>query len=137
MNLVLDYCPGGDLFSLIYKLYSRGKVLKRRQIQFYAACILEGLEYLHDANIIYKDLKPENVVISKEGVAKLIDFGHSDKLKRGQTQSTSTEVTRSVSAPESLRKRVFSKSSDFWSYGCFLYELATGHKAFYGQVRSD
>jgi len=74
---VLDYCPGGDLFSLLVSLNQRRKRLRRAHIQFYGACVLEALEHLHSLGIIYKDLKPENIVISKEGVAKIIDFGLS------------------------------------------------------------
>jgi len=51
--------------------------LKKNIVQFYGACILTALEYLHNNGIIFKDLKPENVIISKEGFAKLTDFGLS------------------------------------------------------------
>ena len=63
--LILEYCPGGDLFNLI----SKSRYFKPKNIRFYGACILLALEYLHQNSILFKDLKSENVIISKEGFA--------------------------------------------------------------------
>jgi serine/threonine protein kinase len=69
---VLEYCPGGELYNLI-KRFNQATRLKH--IKYYAYCVAKALEYLHSKQLIYKDLKPENIVISKDGVAKLTDFG--------------------------------------------------------------
>ena len=71
--LALEYCPGGELFSIINK---HGK-LTSRLVKFYGACVLLGLEFLHSKNVIFKDLKAENIVISEDGLAKITDFGLS------------------------------------------------------------
>lgn len=106
-------------------------VLKSKNVQFYGACILTALEYLHKNSIIFKDLKPENVIISKDGFAKLTDFGLSshkfihnptDKDKDFDQMSVTTYIT----APEIIEGQCFSEASDLWSFGCLLYEMAVG-----------
>ena len=69
----MDYCPGGELFFYLEKI---GK-FKEKTAKFYASCILLGLKELHKHNIIYWDLKPENVLIGADGYAKITDFGLS------------------------------------------------------------
>ena len=69
---ILEYCAGGDLFNLLTKIH-----LKEDSIKFYAAQIILALECLHFHNVIYRDLKPENVMIDKQGYIKLTDFGLS------------------------------------------------------------
>ena len=73
LYLALEYCPGGELFGLLRKK----KKLSEDQIKFYAAQVILALEYLHSKNIIYRDLKPENVLIDEHGYLKLTDFGLS------------------------------------------------------------
>ena len=70
--MVLDFCPGGDLETL---MSSQEEPLSENQARFYLAEILLALRDLHSRNIIYRDLKPDNVVIDDDGHAQLIDFG--------------------------------------------------------------
>lgn len=72
--MLLEYCPGGELYRLIAKTR---KGLKTSLLKYYAACLIVALECLHKNDVIYKDLKTENVVISENGLAKLTDFGLS------------------------------------------------------------
>lgn len=72
---VLEYCQGGELFTLL----SRKHRLKENQARFYAAQILLALEHLHNHKVLYRDLKPENVLICYDGYIKLTDFGLSLK----------------------------------------------------------
>ena len=82
--LVLEYCPGGELYNLI-KRFNRKNSLKH--IRYYAYCIAKALEYLHSKGIIYKDLIPENIVISKDGEAKLTDFGLCENSENSKNAS--------------------------------------------------
>lgn len=70
--MVLDFCPGGDLETL---MSSQEEPLSENQARFYLAEILLALRDLHSRDIIYRDLKPDNVVIDDDGHAQLIDFG--------------------------------------------------------------
>lgn len=90
--LVLEYCPGGELFSLIHKRATATKLgLNLKLTRYYAACIFLALEHLHNHNIVFNDLKPENIVISADGKAKLTDFGVSVLIDPFQSQDSNTE----------------------------------------------
>ncbi len=71
MAFVLEYCPGGELFSLIKKY----RKLSEDMARFYMIEILLGLEYLHKEGIIYRDFKPQNILLDLNGHVKIADFG--------------------------------------------------------------
>lgn len=85
LYFVLDYCPGGELFFYIQHFQSFPENIAK----FYASNILLGLEVLHKNNIVYRDLKPENVLIDRDGYAKITDFGLSKENIKGNQQATS------------------------------------------------
>lgn len=86
----MDYAPGGDLYSFLDNPYHPGKVkmfkaLGEHGVRFVTGCVVLALEALHSCNIIYRDLKPENVLVFHNGYLKLCDFGlaeeHSEDKK--------------------------------------------------------
>ena len=84
-----------------------------------------GLEYLHSNNIIHKDIKSENIVISKEGYPKIADFGSAFNKSFCPTKDISKDTTAQIKAPEVIKDSTqYSEASDWWSFGCLLYELA-------------
>jgi serine/threonine protein kinase len=98
-------------------------------VKFYAAEIIVALEILHKNSIIYRDLKPENVVIDKDGHIKLIDFGFSKRLSSTHKHRTNTNCgTLGYTAPEVLvgSSLGYSFEVDIWSYGILLCELLQG-----------
>ena len=134
----MEYCPGGELYSLIYPRNPKPKAgLGMRLTQYYGACVLLALEHLHANNIIYNDLKPENVVISADGKAKLTDFGISimgNGAKNGSCNCIPepNHSTLYITAPEVLNGKAITVASDWWSFGCLLYEIFTGQQPFNG-----
>lgn len=101
--------------------------------RFYASNILLGLEELHKNNIVYRDLKPENVLIGKDGYAKITDFGLSKENIQGNQQATSFCGTPEYLAPETLMRKGTGKAADWWSFGSIVYEMLTGLPPYYDQ----
>lgn len=137
--MALEYCPGGELFKHIKDPRTSMPRLSMKAVKFYSACILNSLEFLHKHRIIYKDLKPENIVISKDGFPKLTDFGlciHEFPGGLPSDHFNRKKATLHISAPEVLRKGAFSFASDYWSFGCFVYELIVGKPPFYDELSS-
>lgn len=128
---VLDYCPGGELFGLL----SKRNRLTEDQARFYAAQLVLALEYLHSKDILYRDLKPENVMLDKRGYVKLTDFG----LSRFKLTEKDVSVcgTPEYLAPEIIQKSGHGKEVDWWCLGCLIYEMVTGIPPFSAQSRTE
>ena len=101
----------------------------------------EGLYYMHTKHWIHLDIKPDNFLVSREGVVKLIDFTISEKKKTGFSKLLHrpkvAQGTRSYMAPEQIRKKVCDERTDIYSFGCVLYELCTGKPPYTGDTPND
>jgi len=129
--LLLDYCPGGELF---FHLGKAGRFTENRA-RFYCAEITLALEYLHSRDVVYRDLKPENVLLDEDGHVKLTDFGLSKTNVKGNHSTHSFCGTPEYLAPEILRRAGHGKAADWWSLGALLYEMLTGMPPFYSRDR--
>jgi len=129
---VLDYCAGGELFFHLGKL---GKFHEDRA-RFYAAEIVLAISYVHSLDIIYRDLKPENVLIDAAGHIRLTDFGLSKEgISDSAAGANSFCGTPEYLAPEILNRQGHGRAVDWWSLGALLYEMLTGLPPFYTQDR--
>ena len=126
LYLALDYCPGGELFGLL----QRQKKVEEEHGRLYAAQIVLALEYLHRLDIIYRDLKPENVLIDGKGNLRLADFGLSKEVSDCDRTYTFCGTPEYMS-PEIILDQGHGQSVDFWALGVLIYELITGRHPFY------
>jgi len=129
LYFILDYVNGGELF---YHL-QREKRFSEPRVQFYAAEILLALEYLHANGIIYRDLKPENLLLTSEGHIVLTDFGLCKEGIKDNEKTGTFCGTPEYLAPEVLKGKGYGKAVDWWSFGSLVYEMLTGLPPFYSQ----
>jgi len=132
LYFVLDYCAGGELFFQLGKI---GKFPEPRA-RFYAAEIILALSHVHNLDIIYRDLKPENVLLDDKGHIRLTDFGLSKEgINLSSSGANSFCGTPEYLAPEILNRDGHGRAVDWWSLGALLYEMLTGLPPFYCQDR--
>lgn len=129
---LMEPCLGGDLWTLRHKK----RKFRESAGRFYIACVIRAIEYLHSHNIIYRDLKPENLMLDTNGYLKLIDFGCSKMTVPGEKTYTFVG-TPEYMAPEMIMNRGYCRSIDPWSVGVLAYELLTGKSAFTGPTNLD
>ncbi|XP_054276261.1 serine/threonine-protein kinase fused-like [Macrosteles quadrilineatus] len=92
--------------------------------------LISALYYLHSNRVLHRDLKPQNVLITEEGVAKLCDFGFARSMSRGTHVLTSIKGTPLYMAPELIEESPYDHNADLWSLGCIIYEMLVGAPPF-------
>lgn len=127
LYFLMEVCLGGDLFGLLQK--QKNRHFEEKHARFYAACVLESLSYLHYRDFIYRDLKPENLMIDSKGYLKLTDFGFAKRVEPHQRTFTFAGTPEYV-APEIILQKGHDKAVDYWAYGIFIYELLVGKTPF-------
>ena len=119
MYFAFEFIPGGELFNLL-KVENKFSLEKA---QFYAGQIVFVLEYLHSKNIIYRNLKQENILINKNGYIKIADFSLSKKI---EDRTYTMCGTPGYLAPEIILNKGYGLSVDWWAFGILLYEMICG-----------
>ncbi|XP_068012157.1 serine/threonine-protein kinase N3 [Melanerpes formicivorus] len=129
---VMEYSPGGDLMMRIHE-----DVFPEHVAQFYAACVVLGLQFLHEKKIVYRDLKLDNLLLDAEGFVKIADFGLC-KEGIGFGDRTSTFCgTPEFLAPEVLTDISYTRAVDWWGLGVLIYEMLVGEAPFPGDDEEE
>ncbi|XP_011697246.1 PREDICTED: cGMP-dependent protein kinase, isozyme 2 forms cD4/T1/T3A/T3B isoform X5 [Wasmannia auropunctata] len=127
LYMLMESCLGGELWTV---LRDKG-YFDDSTTRFYTACVVEAFDYLHSRNIIYRDLKPENLLLDNQGYVKLVDFGFAKRLDNGRKTWTFCGTPEYV-APEVILNKGHDISADYWSLGVLMFELLTGTPPFTG-----
>ena len=122
--LVLEYAPGGELFDVLYYTSSLKEVVART----YFKQIINGLEACHNANVVHRDLKPQNLLLDSKYNLKITDFGLSKIIQSDAdaVMKTTYVGTRGYQAPELLLNQKYDLKCDIFSVGVILFILMAG-----------
>lgn len=125
--MLMEVCLGGELWTILRDRGCFDEITAR----FCISCVIEAFRYLHDRGIIYRDLKPENLLLDNRGYVKLVDFGFAKKIGQGRKTWTFCGTPEYV-APEIILNRGHDRAADYWSLGILMFELLTGSPPFAG-----
>jgi len=121
---LLDVCLGGELFTLLRKR----RYFNEGTSRFYAACVVEAFDYMHGRGIIYRDLKPENLVLDAKGYLKVTDFGFAKEV---EDRTFTLCGTPDYLAPEIVTGQGHGRGVDWWTLGILIYEMLASFPPFF------
>ncbi|ORY46462.1 kinase-like protein [Rhizoclosmatium globosum] len=124
LYFVLEFVQGGELFTFL----RRSGRFRNNVALFYAGEVILAFEYLHNRDIIYRDLKPENLLIDSEGHIKITDFGFAKEVP---DVTWTLCGTPDYLAPEIIQSKGYGRAVDWWALGILIYEMIAGHPPFY------
>ncbi|XP_062272120.1 interferon-induced very large GTPase 1-like [Scomber scombrus] len=128
LYIVMDYCEGGDLSKKIKS--QEGKLFPEQQILDWFVQICLALKHIHDKNILHRDIKPQNIFLTKDGTVQLGDFGIARVLNSTAELATTCIGTPLYLSPEICENKPYNNKSDIWALGCVLYEMCSLKPAF-------
>jgi serine/threonine protein kinase len=129
LYIIMEYVQGGELYQ---RLDEEGKFDVHRS-RLYAAELALGIGHLHSLGLIHRDLKPENILFDTGGHIKIADFRLvKPNMVNGATTTTFCGTPDYIS-PEMIAADPYDKATDWWSYGCLIYEMVVGRSPFYAE----
>ncbi|XP_055969803.1 serine/threonine-protein kinase Nek1 isoform X1 [Sorex fumeus] len=128
LYIVMDYCEGGDLFKRINA--QKGILFQEDQILDWFVQICLALKHVHDRKILHRDIKSQNIFLTKDGTVQLGDFGIARVLNSTVDLARTCIGTPYYLSPEICENKPYNNKSDIWALGCVLYEMCTLKHAF-------
>jgi len=125
LYMLMEPCLGGELWTVL----RNNKRFPDSTARFYVACVILAFDYLHEKGVIYRDLKPENLLLDSSGYIKLTDFGFAKQLAVEEKAWTFCGTPEYV-APEIITNKSHDNRADIWSLGILVFELLTGAPPF-------
>ena len=132
MFIAMEYAAAKDLFHMIHE----HGALRLSQCRAFVVQTVLALDHVHAKGFVYRDLKPENLLVREDGYLRLTDFGFAKALRPGERAYTVCG-TPDYLAPETLRQQGCTRAADFWAVGVLLFEMLTGYPPFHGQTHSE
>uniref|UniRef100_A0A6B2LA44 Protein kinase domain-containing protein n=1 Tax=Arcella intermedia TaxID=1963864 RepID=A0A6B2LA44_9EUKA len=128
--VVMEYMSGGSLYDIV-KLFNTGTKLTESETAYTIHEVLEALSFLHSRNRIHRDIKVDNILLSRNGDVKLADFGTAVQLTFQRLQRDTMAGTPYYMAPELIKRQPYKEKVDIWSVGITIVELMTGRPPYY------
>ncbi|ESO88881.1 hypothetical protein LOTGIDRAFT_219034 [Lottia gigantea] len=128
LYIAMQYCEGGDLYNKLKE--QKGVPLEERQVVEWFIQIAMALQYLHERNILHRDLKTQNIFLTKSKIIKVGDLGIARVLDSSNDMATTLIGTPYYMSPELFSNKAYNHKSDVWALGCCVYEMATLKHAF-------
>ncbi len=135
LYIVMDFAKGGELYYHLKK--QKSKRFEEAAAKIILAEVALGIGHLHSKGVIYRDLKPENVLLHEDGHICLADFGLAKELNPGNSDTKTMCGTPEYLAPEVLSGKRHNQAIDWWAYGCLVYELMTGVTPFHSKTMEE
>jgi len=130
LSIVMGYCEAGDLYTRLKKQAKTGEYLSETQTVEWFVQIAMALQYMHDRHILHRDLKTQNIFLTKSKIIKLGDLGIARVLDNNVDMATTMIGTPYYMSPELFSNKPYNHKSDVWALGCCVYEMATLKHAF-------
>ncbi|KAJ8258580.1 hypothetical protein COCON_G00175920 [Conger conger] len=128
LYIVMGFCEGGDLYQRLKQ--QNGELLPERQVVEWFVQISMALQYLHEKHILHRDLKTQNIFLTKTNIIKVGDLGIARVLENHNDMASTLIGTPYYMSPELLSNKPYNHKSDVWALGCCMYEMATLKHAF-------
>ncbi|XP_041835755.1 serine/threonine-protein kinase Nek4 isoform X3 [Melanotaenia boesemani] len=128
LYIVMGFCEGGDLYHRLKQ--QKGELLPERQVVEWFVQIAMALQYLHERNILHRDLKTQNIFLTKTNIIKVGDLGIARVLENQNDMASTLIGTPYYMSPELFSNKPYNHKSDVWALGCCVYEMSTLKHAF-------
>ncbi|XP_066554004.1 serine/threonine-protein kinase Nek4 isoform X2 [Amia ocellicauda] len=128
LYIAMGFCEGGDLYHRLKE--QKGKLLTERQVVEWFVQIAMALQYLHENHILHRDLKTQNIFLTKTNIIKVGDLGIARVLENQNDMASTLIGTPYYMSPELFSNKPYNYKSDVWALGCCVYEMATLKHAF-------
>jgi len=133
--IFMEYMDGGSLGDILdfHSLFKLTEI----QIRFVVWNVLKGVKYLHSLHRIHRDIKSDNILLSKDGGIKICDFGFVAQLTKSRAKRNTKLGTPYWMAPEVIKGKKYDYKADIWSLGILMYEMAEGYPPYHDLPRLD
>ncbi|XP_073681765.1 serine/threonine-protein kinase Nek4 isoform X2 [Garra rufa] len=128
LYIVMGFCEGGDLYHRLKQ--QKGELLPERQVVEWFVQIAMALQYLHEKHILHRDLKTQNIFLTKTNIIKVGDLGIARVLENQNDMASTLIGTPYYMSPELFSNKPYNYKSDVWALGCCVYEMSTLKHAF-------